>query len=231
MDCGSIDVAELPKCDGELGERVKNHLIEMGVETPMKRQLLSPEQMVHGIQEKFGEIMDLLGLDRSDDSLEGTPNRVAKMFVNELFYGLDYANFPKATTVQNKLNYDNMVTVKDISTCSACEHHFVVIDNKVTVSYIPGQDVLGLSKINRIVDFFAKRPQIQERMTQQIFHAMSYILGTQNVAVIVHGVHYCVKARGVRDVMSSTITSKLGGVYESVPETRMELFKQLDMKF
>jgi GTP cyclohydrolase I len=231
MDCGTLEAAELHKCDGELGLRVQQHLVAMGVETPMKTQTLNPEQMMDGIRSKFGEIMDLLGLDRTDDSLEGTPDRVAKMFVTELFYGLDYRNFPKATTVQNKLNYDNMVTVKDIATCSACEHHFIVIDNKVTVSYIPGKEVLGLSKINRIVDFFAKRPQIQERMTQQIFHALSYILGTQDVAVIVHGVHYCVKARGVRDVLSSTITSKLGGVYESVPETRMELFKQMDMKF
>jgi|TARA_R110002074_G_scaffold334242_2_gene504496 GTP cyclohydrolase I len=155
--------------------------------------------------------MDTLGLDLSDDSLTDTPKRVAKMYVNEIFWGLDYDAFPKCTTVNNKMHYDEMVVERNINVQSNCEHHFVVIDGLATVAYIPNERVLGLSKINRIVEYFSKRPQIQERLTEQIYYALQYILGTDNIAVLIDAQHYCVKSRGVEDVGSSTITSKLGG--------------------
>jgi GTP cyclohydrolase I len=166
--------------------------------------------------------MNILGLDLTDDSLADTPNRVAKMYVNEIFYGLDYENFPKCTAVDNKMKYDEMVVEKNINVQSNCEHHFVVIDGVATVGYIPEDKVLGLSKMNRIVEYFAKRPQIQERLTSQIFHAMSYILGTENVAVTIDATHYCVKSRGVEDTGSSTVTSHLGGAFKTDPALRQE---------
>ena len=158
--------------------------------------------------------MEVLELDLKNDSLQGTPDRVAKMFIDEMFYGLNYDNFPKCTAVENTMKYDEMVVVDRISMSSACEHHFVVIDGFASVAYIPKNKVIGLSKINRIVDFFAKRPQIQERLTEQIYYALNYILETEDIAVKIKAVHYCVKARGVKDVTSSTTTTKIGGVFK-----------------
>jgi GTP cyclohydrolase I len=201
------------KTNKKLGLEVHNFLVSQGVETPMTGEIKNKEKKQDNIKQLFAQIMMEMNLDLNDDSLNGTPERVAKMFMNEMFYGLDYTNFPKCTAVQNKMNYDEMVTVDNITLASACEHHFVVIDGFATVSYIPNKKVIGLSKINRIVDFFAKRPQIQERLTEQIFHALSYILDTKNIAVKINAVHYCVKARGVKDVTSNTITTKLGGAY------------------
>lgn len=201
------------KTNKKLGLEVHNFLVSQGVETPMTGEIKNKEKKQDNIEQLFAQIMMEMNLDLNDDSLNGTPERVAKMFMNEMFYGLDYTNFPKCTAVQNKMNYDEMVTVDNITLASACEHHFVVIDGFATVSYIPNKKVIGLSKINRIVDFFAKRPQIQERLTEQIFHALSYILDTKNIAVKINAVHYCVKARGVKDVTSNTITTKLGGAY------------------
>jgi GTP cyclohydrolase I len=166
--------------------------------------------------------MKYLGLDLTDDSLIDTPKRVAKMYVNEIFWGLDYDAFPKCTTVDNKMKYDEMVVERGINVQSNCEHHFVVIDGKATVGYIPNQKVLGLSKINRIVEYFSKRPQIQERLTEQVYFALQYILETDNIAVVIDAQHYCVKSRGVEDVGSSTVTSKLGGVFKSDPAVRTE---------
>lgn len=153
------------------------------------------------------EIMQLLNLDLADDSLMETPHRIAKMYVDEIFSGLDYANFPKITLIENKMKVDEMVTVRDITLTSTCEHHFVTIDGKATVAYIPKDSVIGLSKINRIVQFFAQRPQVQERLTQQILIALQTLLGTNNVAVSIDAVHYCVKARGIRDATSATTTT------------------------
>ena len=166
--------------------------------------------------------MTILGLDLKDDSLIDTPKRVAKMYVNEIFWGLDYDAFPKATVVENKMNYNEMIVERNISVQSNCEHHFVVIDGLATVAYVPEKNVLGLSKINRIVEYFCKRPQIQERLTEQIYHALSYILETDNVAVMIDAQHYCVKSRGVEDTGSSTITSRLGGNFKNYPEVRAE---------
>lgn len=209
------------KKDKDLGNKIHQYLINKGVETPMTGELINKEQKHKNIVSLFSQIMEELNLDLNDDSLKGTPDRVAKMFLNEMFYGLDYSNFPKCTAVENKMKYDEMVTVDNISMASACEHHFVVIDGFARVSYIPNEKVIGLSKINRIVDFFAKRPQIQERLTEQIFFALQCILDTDNIAVKINAVHYCVKARGVKDVTSNTITTKLGGKYRE-PSVRNE---------
>jgi GTP cyclohydrolase I len=158
----------------------------------------------------------------SDDSLIETPKRVAKMWINEIYWGLEPKNFPKCTTVDNKMHYDEMVIERNITSMSTCEHHLVTIDAKAFVAYIPNEKVLGLSKLNRIVEYFSRRPQIQERLTAQIAETLKFILGTDNVAVVVDGVHYCVKSRGVEDVTSSTITSSLHGCFREVPEARAE---------
>ena len=210
------------KCDPELGQRVHEHLVKCGVETPTLPTNLDRKDKIDRIEEHFTAIMKYLGLDLSDDSLIDTPKRVAKMYVNEIFWGLDYEAFPKCTTVDNKMKYDEMVVERNVNVQSNCEHHFVVIDGVATVGYIPKQKVLGLSKINRVVEYFSKRPQIQERLTEQVYHALQYILETDDIAVVIDAQHYCVKSRGVEDVGSSTVTSKLGGVFKKDPAVRTE---------
>ena len=210
------------KTDPELGRQVHEHLVKMGVETPTIPSLIDRKEKIDIIEKNFKDIMETLGLDLSDDSLIETPKRVAKMYVNEIFWGLDYEAFPKCTTVNNKMKYDEMVVERNVSVQSNCEHHFVVIDGLATVAYIPKQKVLGLSKINRIVEYFSKRPQIQERLTEQVYYALQYILDTDNIAVVIDAQHYCVKSRGVEDTGSSTITSKLGGCFKTDPAARAE---------
>jgi GTP cyclohydrolase IA len=214
------------KTDPELGRKVHDHLVKWGVETPMNaNNKLSVPEKIERIQEKFGDIMTILGLDGTDDSLIDTPRRVAKMFVTEIFWGLDYDAFPKCTAVDNKMKYDEMVVERNISVQSNCEHHFVVIDGLATVGYIPKQKVLGLSKINRVVEYFSKRPQIQERLTEQVYHALQYILETDDIGVVIHAQHFCVKSRGVEDTGSSTVTSKLGGLFKDEPIVRSEFMR------
>ncbi len=214
------------KCDPELGQKIHQHLITCGVETPTTNMVNSDrKEKIAFIEKRFEEIMSVLGLDLTDDSLTETPNRVAKMYVNEIFWGLDYDAFPKCTAVDNKMKYDEMVVERNISVQSNCEHHFVVIDGLATVAYIPNKKVLGLSKINRVVEYFSKRPQIQERLTEQVYHALQYILDTDNIGVVIHAQHFCVKSRGVEDTGSSTITSKLGGVFKSDPNVRTEFMR------
>ena len=210
------------KCDAELGQRVHEYLVKMGVETPTVDNGLSRTDKIEIIERKFKDIMEALGLDLTDDSLEETPKRVAKMYVGEIFWGLDYDAFPKCTTVANKMKYDEMVVERNVNVQSNCEHHFVIIDGLATVAYVPNEKVLGLSKINRIVEYFAKRPQIQERLTEQVFHALCYILETENVAVMIDAQHYCVKSRGVEDTGSSTVTTKLGGGFKTDAAARAE---------
>lgn len=205
----------------ELGKKVHEHLLKVGVETPMTSKVNTKETQLVQIAANIESIMRTLHLDLKDDSLEDTPKRVAKMFVNELYAGLDYDNFPKCTVIENKMASE-LVVVKDIEVNSTCEHHLVTIDGRATVAYIPSGKVLGLSKINRIVQFFAHRPQVQERLTNQIWHSMNYILGTDNIAVYIDAVHYCVKARGIRDSNSSTITNYLGGAFMTDPALRAE---------
>jgi len=216
------------KCDASLGAKIKNHLVELGVETPMLfGQRQDDTQQVIDIQHHFESIMKTLGMNLEDDSLRDSPRRVAKMFVNELFWGLSSDHFPKCTVIENKMGYDEMVLERDINVMSTCEHHFVTISGVAHVAYIPNQWVLGLSKMNRIVEFFSRRPQVQERLTEQIYHALSYILKTEDVAVVVDAEHFCVKSRGVEDSHSSTLTSKLGGVFKTEPELRAEFMHLL----
>ena len=210
------------KTDPELGQKVHQHLVAMGVETPMKPNYLDRKEKIDLIEKNMYQIMIALGLDLSDDSLIETPKRVAKMYVNEIFWALDYEAFPKCTTVDNKMRYNEMVVERNVNVQSNCEHHLVVIDGLATVAYVPNDKVLGLSKINRIVEYFSKRPQIQERLTEQIYHAMQFILETENVAVMIDAQHYCVKSRGVEDTGSSTVTSKLGGGFKTDPALRNE---------
>ena len=210
------------KADPHLGQKVHEYLVSVGVETPVTKNGLSSKEKIDKIEGNFNQILDTLGLDRADDSLLDTPKRIAKMYVNEIFWGLDYEAFPKATVVENKMKYNEMVIVKNISVQSNCEHHFVVIDGLACVAYVPKEKVLGLSKINRIVEYFAKRPQIQERLTEQVYHALSFILETEDVAVMIDAQHYCVKSRGVEDTGSSTITSRLGGGFKSDHKARAE---------
>jgi GTP cyclohydrolase I len=215
------------KTNPELGLKVHEHLVKMGVETPTLAAAMNIDrkEKIEHIEEHFTHIMRLLGLDLTDDSLIETPKRVAKMYVNEIFWGLDYEAFPKCTTVDNKMKYNEMVCERNINVQSNCEHHFVVIDGLATVAYVPKDKVLGLSKINRIVEYFSKRPQIQERLTEQIFHTLQYILDTEDVAVMIDAQHYCVKSRGVEDTGSSTVTSRLGGGFKNDPAARAEFYQ------
>ena len=218
------------KTDEQLGLKVKQFLIDKGVETPMVDNGLTDDEKIAEIKDKFTDIMNALGLDLADDSLIDTPNRVAKMYVKEIFFGLDYKHFPKATTVDNKMKYDEMVIERNINVQSNCEHHFVIIDGSCHISYIPKNKVLGLSKLNRIVQFFSKRPQIQERLTEQIYYALSYILDTKDIGVIIEAAHYCVKSRGIQDVNSDTVTSKMGGCFKTDPEARKEFLSIVNKK-
>ena len=213
------------KTDPELGLKVHEHLVKMGVETPTIPNGLSRTDKIDIIEAKFTDIMKALGLDLADDSLIETPKRVAKMMVGETMWGLDYEAFPKCTTVDNKMQYNEMVVERNVNVQSNCEHHFVVIDGLATVAYVPKQKVLGLSKINRIVEYFSKRPQIQERLTEQIFHTLQFILDTEDVAVMIDAQHYCVKSRGVEDTGSSTVTCRLGGGFKSDPAARQEFLQ------
>jgi GTP cyclohydrolase I len=197
----------------------------MGVETPSRDNGIDRKLKIAMIEEKFQDIMGILGLDLTDDSLMETPKRVAKMYVNEIFWGLDYDAFPKCTTVDNKMHYNEMVVERNVNVQSNCEHHFVVIDGLATVAYVPKQKVLGLSKINRIVEYFSKRPQIQERLTEQIYHTLQFILETEDVAVMIDAQHYCVKSRGVEDTGSSTVTCRLGGGFKTDPAARQEFLQ------
>ena len=217
------------KTDPELGLKIHEHLVKCGVETPVTDNGLTRTEKIDLIEKNFVEVMNTLGLDLKDDSLIDTPKRVAKMYVNEIFWGLDYEAFPKCTAVENKMEYESMVIERNINVQSNCEHHFVVIDGVGTVAYIPNKKVLGLSKLNRVVEYFSKRPQIQERLTEQVYYALQYILDTDDIAVLVDAQHYCVKSRGVEDVGSSTITSKLGGAFFEDARLRAE-FMQLANK-
>lgn len=203
------------KSNSELGARVHAHLVSKGLETPMTEKVsVDSKKKVKQIASHFEKIMDIMGLDLTDDSLIDTPNRVAKMYVNEIFWGLDYSKFPKCTAIDNKMDYnDSFVLERNINVQSNCEHHFVVIDGFATVAYIPHKKVLGLSKLNRIVEFFAKRPQVQERLTEQIAETISFITESPDVAVYIDAKHYCVKSRGIQDTGSSTVTLSTRGTF------------------
>lgn len=204
-----------------------NIVLKKVTPTPFVENGLSAKEKKEKIESLFTEIMQTLGLDLSDDSLKETPHRVAKMYVDEIFYGLETDKFPKITIVENKFDYDHAVVEVNIVTNSHCEHHFVPIIGKTHIAYVPNQKVLGLSKLNRIVDYFAKRPQIQERLTLQIHQALCAILETQDVAVVVDAMHACVKTRGIKDVTSMTRTSKLSGVFKEDTSHRVEFMNSI----
>lgn len=202
-----------------------------GTDTPLRPDafVLSEEEKMVTIERHFRAIMDTLGLDLTDDSLKGTPKRVAKMYVQEIFSGLNPANKPKVALFDNKYQYNQMLVEKDITFYSNCEHHFVPIFGKAHVAYISNGKVIGLSKLNRIVQYFAKRPQVQERMTMQIAKELQKVLQTEDVAVIIDAKHLCVSSRGVQDNNSATVTSFYGGKFEN-EISRQELFKYIELK-
>ncbi len=201
---------------------VRNVLINQGLETPMVHTGLNEEQKYHKIRGLMKQVIETLGLDLEDDSLAETPHRIAKMYVKEIFSGLDYRHFPRLSLIENKMGADEMVKIRDIDFTSTCEHHFVTIDGRARVAYIPKDRIIGLSKINRIVRFFAQRPQVQERLTRQILVALQALLDTDDVAVSIDATHYCVKSRGVMDASSATSTTALGGCFRENAHTRAE---------
>lgn len=201
---------------------VRETLIREGLETPMIDNGLSNEQKYERIRDLMADVVGTLGLDLNDDSLAETPHRIAKMYVHEIFSGLDYSHFPKLSLIDNKMGADEMVKIRNIDLTSTCEHHFVTIDGTAKVAYIPGERIIGLSKINRIVQFFGQRPQVQERLTRQILVALQALLGTEDVAVSIEATHYCVKSRGIKDSNSQTSTTALGGCFRENIHTRAE---------
>ena len=188
-----------------------------GIETPMKKNAfeLSDKDKKNKIEGLFEEIMDTLGLDLTDDSLKGTPKRVAKMYIEEIFSGLDPKNKPKVALFDNKYKYNQMLVEKNITFYSNCEHHFVPIYGKAHIAYISSGKVIGLSKLNRIVQYYAKRPQVQERLTNQIGNELKEILQTEDIAVIIDAKHLCVSSRGIKDETSSTVTAYYSGQFNS----------------
>ena len=212
----------LPSPYSREADLVRQALLGRGLETPLLPHQYERDEKLRRIQQSICDIARTLGLDLGDDSLSETPRRIAKMYVDEMFCGLDYLNFPKITLIDNKMGVEEMVKVSDISVTSTCEHHFVTIDGTARVAYIPRQRIIGLSKINRIVRFFAQRPQVQERLTQQILVALQALLDTRDVAVSIEATHYCVKARGVMDANSRTTTTALGGIFKKRHKTRAE---------
>ncbi|MCA0426931.1 MAG: GTP cyclohydrolase I FolE [Bacteroidetes bacterium] len=201
------------------------------METPLRADAfeLDDDLKIELIEKHFKEIMQILGLDLNDDSLKGTPHRVAKMYVKEMFKGLDPKHLPAAKLFENKYQYKNILIEKNISFHSVCEHHFVPIIGKAHVAYIPGNSVVGLSKLNRIVRYFAQRPQVQERMTMQIANMLKEVLQTQDVAVIIEADHMCVAMRGVQDITSSTITTEFCGKFQDA-KTREELMRLIKLE-
>lgn len=200
-------------------------------ETPLRSDAfdISNTEKVLLIEEKIHEVLHTLGMDLTDDSLKGTPRRVAKMFVNEIFSGLDPDNKPESSTFQNKYKYGEMLVEKNITLYSTCEHHLLPIVGKAHVAYISNGTVVGLSKMNRIVDYFAKRPQVQERLTLQIVEELQKILNTKNVACVIDAKHLCVNSRGIRDITSSTVTSEFGGRFNE-KEIKREFLDYLKLE-
>lgn len=205
------------KLNGFSFEEIGDDHLCTGMETPMKPDAfaISDEEKKKKISSLFAQIMDTMGLDLTDDSLKGTPDRVAKMYIDEIFSGLNPANKPRVALFENKYKYNQMLVEKNISFYSNCEHHFVPIMGKVHVAYVSSGKVVGLSKINRIVQYYAKRPQVQERLTNQIAEELKSALETENVAVIIDAKHLCVSSRGIKDDTSATVTSYFGGIFNT----------------
>ncbi len=222
---GKIELSDM--MIDEMGD---NHVLT-SVNTPMREDafILSDDEKIAAIEKHFEAIMNTLGLDLTDDSLKGTPHRVAKMYVKEIFQGLNPANMPKMALFENKYQYNDMLVEKNISFYSNCEHHFVPIMGKAHVAYISNGKVIGLSKLNRLVEFFAKRPQVQERLTMQIGKKLQEVLGTDDVAVVIDAKHLCVSSRGVKDESSSTVTAFYSGAFKEEAK-KNEFLKYLEFK-
>lgn len=211
-------------------ELAENH-IATSIETPLRPDAfdLTNEEKIERVKKSFSDIMETLGLDLTDDSLRGTPNRVAKLFVNEFFSGLNPKTKPKATVFDNKFKYNQMLVEKNIRVVSNCEHHFLPIIGKAHVAYISTGSVIGLSKINRIVEYYAKRPQVQERLTRQILNDLKAALNTEDVAVVVDAKHQCVTIRGIKDEESSTVTMEYSGKFLN-EDVRKEFLGYVNME-
>jgi GTP cyclohydrolase I len=210
-------------------EEIGDDHLHTGLQTPMRLDAFkfSDEEKKEKIATLFKEIMEVMGLDLTDDSLKGTPKRVAKMYIEEIYAGLNPANKPKVALFDNKYKYNQMLIEKDITFYSNCEHHFVPIIGKAHVAYISSGKVIGLSKINRIVQYYAKRPQVQERLTNQIAEEFKKILNTEDIAVLIVAKHLCVSSRGIKDDTSATVTSYVGGKFKK-PAKMLELQNSLN---
>lgn len=212
-------------------EEIGNDHLFTSIETPLKADafVMSDDEKMKKIEEHFKGIMETLGLDLNDDSLSGTPQRVAKMYVKEIFSGLDPVNKPKIALFKNRYQYNQMLVEKDITFYSNCEHHFVPIFGKAHVAYISNGKVIGLSKLNRIVQYYSKRPQVQERLTMQIANELQSVLHTEDIAVLIDAKHLCVSSRGVQDINSATVSSFYGGKFAEAA-TKEEFLKYIGMK-
>jgi GTP cyclohydrolase I len=213
----------------KIDDRGDSH-VGSSAKTPLRADAfdISDQEKIKRIQESVKDILNTLGMDLEDDSLKGTPKRVAKAFVNELFAGLNPANKPKLSTFDNNYKYGEMLVEKNITVYSTCEHHLLPIVGRAHVAYISNGHVIGLSKMNRIVDYYAKRPQVQERLTMQVVQALQKALGTDDVACVIDAKHLCVNSRGVRDIESSTVTSEFGGKFKE-KEVRREFLDYIKM--
>ena len=223
-------LSNIPSIDLMDVEEVGDDHLYSSIETPMRADAFAMEDdtKIELIEKHFRHIMEIMGLDLTDDSLKGTPKRVAKMYIKEIFSGLDPKNKPDIALFDNKYKYDQMLVEKDITVFSNCEHHFVPIYGKAHVAYISSGKVIGLSKLNRIVEYFSKRPQVQERLTVQIANELKEALQTEDIAVVIDAKHMCVQSRGVRDSASSTITAFYGGKFQN-EATKNEFLSELGM--
>ena len=218
------------KMNDERIEEIGENHVATSAENPIRPDAfdISDEEKIVKIEKSVKDILHTLGMDLTDDSIQGTPKRVAKAFINEMFMGLNPKNKPKASTFDNNYNYGEMLVEKNIVLYSTCEHHLLPIIGRAHVAYISGGKVIGLSKMNRIVEYFSKRPQVQERLTMQIVQAMQEALGTQDVACVIDAKHLCVNSRGIKDIESSTVTSEFGGKFKE-KETKKEFLQYLQM--
>jgi GTP cyclohydrolase I len=221
--------------NGDLGLKVHRLLIERGIETPMRPEHLvaahKPKyaaEQASALGNHFDSIVFTLGLNMEDPSIKDTPQRLAKMYLDEICWGLNYTLFPECTCHPNGFQYDEVILVRNIEVKSLCEHHFMPIIGKAHIAYIPAHKVIGLSKFNRIVEYFSRRPQVQERLTEQISAALSVVLETDDIAVIITADHYCVKFRGIEDFCSDTVTSKMSGRFRTVDSLRSELLSLIN---
>ncbi|WP_435254458.1 GTP cyclohydrolase I FolE [Tenacibaculum sp. A30] len=215
--------------DDRIDEIGENH-IGTSAKTPLRADAfdISDKEKIEKIQESVREILETLGMDLTDDSMKGTPKRVAKAFVNELFMGLNPENKPEPSTFDNTYKYGEMLVEKNIIVYSTCEHHLLPIIGRAHVAYISKGKVIGLSKMNRIVEYYAKRPQVQERLTMQVVQAMQEALGTQDVACVIDAKHLCVNSRGIKDIESSTVTAEFGGAFKN-KETKREFLDYIKL--